>query len=195
MKTKYKLALVVIIVSILTLLVAIYFLKNRDEESCNQTESGTTCKIDVKSDEKDLKPNYDTSKTVQETKVEQTAKAYIYNEVFKNDQYGFKITLSKAWEGVQIKEIKVDPPAQTKFEFEMKTNDPAFASGVAKPLTITVYKREDYLKIKDNVLLTRLAEDLAYVYVYSVWEKAPSDLTVITEREIASTAATFNLNN
>ena len=182
MKRKYYIALFFILLALSAGIISYALIKKGQSKQCGDRQ-GSQCSVDLT---KSVTPLSAVS-PVDATSATPQANPYVY----KNDQFGFEISLNSAWMGYTVKPTIPDGKAEATFEFQLPTKDKNIASGLAVPLTVKVYSKENFNELSKNIMLVRLAETTKYVYTYSTWNDSPSDLETITEKDISNVAASF----
>ena len=181
MKTKVKIALIIILAAALVGAVVLYLINKKQKgcDNCNSLEG--------------IQINSDDTTTVTGSPVASTApsvSAPTDSLVYTNSTYRFKITLSEVWKGYLVEKVSAptDPLAEAQFDFVL-----GGSSQRAVPLSIYVYPIG---KVSGGLTgSTEIARSSQYVFGYRTWSSAPSDFQQITEKEIADRLATFQLTN
>jgi len=183
---KFKVGAIVILIFLIIALGALYILsKKNDNENCDKQSE--TCKVDLSTI---------TTPIATETQVGSFGSPQKINQnIYKNEKLGFQLTFDSIWQDAKVTETIPSANAEGKIEFQLKTSDPSFKTGYATALTIYVYKTENNPDPADEPMLTKITDNGTYVYQYVGWQKVPSDLGQITEKEISRIASSLKVTN
>lgn len=103
--------------------------------------------------------------------------------IYKNEQYKFQIVFSDDWKDYKIKEAAKNSSAIASFEVALPTQDSKY-KGNAIPFLINIYdKAIDQSKLGPNEIVQLKTQD--YIFTYISWEEPPSDLRMITEKDMS----------
>lgn len=103
---------------------------------------------------------------------------------YKNEKYGFQLTLTDDWVGYRVEEgISDSNNIEIKYlTFYLPTNESTpEPSGYASPMYISIQTLDDWSKIEemnsDGVpMATKIFQNETHVFAYQVWQDPPSDL-------------------
>ena len=165
MNKKIASEIVVGIIVIITLVIGVifYFQTKSTVISSQQTEYN---QAKVK---KNIKP------TANNAVVDETADWQTY----KNNEYGFEITFSDAWKGYKAEEEETIGGIAETIVIQLPTKDPKWANSgyMATPLKILVYTPQTWpMASSDNFSPKYITKNDKYVFAYTTWQDAPSDL-------------------
>lgn len=178
MKTKYKIVLwlclflIVIIVSCL-ILIKIESNKKADDLADGGTPAGDQAGEAISS--------ATATSAVRNVAEEDGAK--------KQSQTSFEIYFPASWGNIEVVEGDLKDGVKI-VEYKIKTTDDSYKEGSATIITVRQYAKSSMDKIG-----TSIASSDDYDFHYTTWEKAPSDLMQITEKELASVLETFRVLN
>jgi hypothetical protein len=174
-KTKHKIALIVIIIAVAVGAITLVLIKKQKEcLDCDQLKNLTV----NKSSQTASSP---TAVSTESGGSSASADSHIY----KNIQYGFQLTFSDIWEGYVVN-VHV-PPADSHAVSQLDVTMP----NKAVPLVIFVYNAADY---QDSFTGTKLEQSAKYVFTYRTDDSLSSSTSTITEKEIADRLATFKID-
>jgi hypothetical protein len=186
---KYKIGLIIIVVFLVIGLASFAYLKTKQvpsEELKNSdcdTSTSQTCSVDLKS-----------ATTIQTTKT--TVGSFgdtqkIDQNIYSSQKLKFKLDFTPIWAEAKVVETIPFETAVGKVEFKLPTTDSSFPDKLAPALTIYVYKVGE--GPKDNTMLNKITQSDVYEYYFTSWQLEPSDLGMITEKEIARVANTLEV--
>jgi len=180
MRTKYKIILVVLAVALAAAGVS-WFLTKKQKTTPQTTPQPTQTAI--------TSPVSSTTGTV-------AATAQADWHVYTNVQFNFQVTFTDVWKDYKVESAaKVADSAAACFDVTLASTDKnlAGASGRVTPVTYCVFTPENWAKVKGKNGQNELLVGPTYVYTYSIWEQAPSDWQILTEKEIADVNKTFKV--
>jgi hypothetical protein len=187
MRKKNKVALIIILIAVVAGATSWALIKkNNAKPDCDTTDPANLngeCKVDLSS----IQSATSTSTAQNPTPTSTTAANF--SDLYHNAQYGFDLTFNSAWKGYTVSR-KSEDKAEAVYDIGIPTKDSNITNGIAVPLTVKIFNKADY---QANSTLTKITENATYVFVYSIWEQAPSDAAV-TEKDIANVISTFKLN-
>jgi hypothetical protein len=175
-KTKYKIALVVVAVASIVGIVAAVLIR-QENKKYDETPSQYFADIStaIVSASPAVSPSVSSSSS--------SATAVSDWHIYRNSKYNFELTFSDVWRGYQAKEATPINGSETKIDFVL--DDKVLMS-------ILVYKTEVWDdSAKGKVPATELGKSGDYTFVYQALETPPPELAQITEKEIAAVAKTF----
>lgn len=176
MKTKYKVALVVIALAVIAAIVSLVVIKINRKKNCEDKNS-TQCQTQLATDTS-------TSGSSVTATTSKTSEADW--KTYKNTGYNFELTFSDVWKGYEVKKPTPTDQAEAKIEFVLNQK--------YTPLTILVYKTDVWNNTSKDVNHANiLGQSGDYTIVYQTWDTPPPELSGITEKEIASVTKTFKV--
>lgn len=128
-----------------------------------------------------------------------TASATTDWKTYKNDQYGFSVTLTDNWQHYRYEEeLPNDGSAVVWFRFYIPTTDKNWSdalSGYANPFVISVYTKAQWAAVDMNAPHdVYIGENAKYVIAYSSWQACPTDLCdVINSAELNKIKASIKV--
>jgi len=178
MKTKYKIALVIIAVASIVGTVAAVLIRQLNQINKEEYETFSGQYVHISTAEVSASP---TSSSV--SSLDSSATAVSDWHIYRNSKYGFELTFSDVWKGYQAKEAIPINGSEAKIDFVL--DDKVLMS-------ILVYKTEVWDdSAKGKVPATELGRSGDYTFVYQTLETPPPELAQITEKEIAAVVKTF----
>ncbi len=105
--------------------------------------------------------------------------------VYKNEKYGFSLTLNENWKGYKVvswndENTEGPAPAEDAYSFFLPSSDsnwPSLEDGYARVFVINVYLEDTYNDLeKAGLIPKKIATNNGYVFAVSSWQDAPSDL-------------------
>lgn len=111
---------------------------------------------------------------------------------YYNSQYGFTIYFPKSWGKIDAVEEQ-GSGVEKVIDFSIATSDPLFKpAGKTSIFKLYISTKEQWDTNKAGTILDETANN---IFSYITWEKSPSDLQTITEKEIAQVLGGFQLTN
>lgn len=178
-KTKAKIAGIILIVCALAIVVSVIALKNHRSKTDSGDGAGVTPAASLS----------DTAVVSSQSAISATATVKPSDSlVYKNTDYGFQITFNDVWKGYTVRPIDFrDSYARAILGVYLPNENKS-------PLTIYVFEKNVWDKIdKSTSRSTKVAENSAYVFSYSTWEEPPANLVIITDKEIANIIKSFTI--
>ncbi|OGZ67315.1 MAG: hypothetical protein A3D35_01015 [Candidatus Staskawiczbacteria bacterium RIFCSPHIGHO2_02_FULL_34_9] len=112
---------------------------------------------------------------------DQIQRPVFFWETYKNNEYGFQITLTDVWKGYKVLTDQDDNWGAHSLSFEVLTKDtsyPSYSSGYATVFTIVAFPHELWTKLQkeEGPHGAYITENNDFVFAYYQWQAAPDDL-------------------
>jgi len=190
MKTKNKIAGIILLVCAVAIIVSAILLKSDRGKSffgknTGATQTGSAPSAAVSS--------FSTASQTSEAKSDDSM-------VYKNTDYGFKVTFPPSLKGYAVEKTPTDQTGViAKYSVLLPTGDNNYKNKIASKaiaMEFYVYDPAVWAKTqKDGVRSTEIIEGEKYVYTYSIWEESPADLKTITDKDFVKIIETFELTS
>jgi len=190
MKTKNKIALSILIVAILAATISLILLKINNKKSINPSLSVTATASQASSS---------TSVTSQASKTADPKATQIPAGLYVNSDYKFQVTFPESFSGYEVKKVEsTGEGIVASYAVLLKTEDKDYKnviSGKAVPIKFYIFEKSFWEKSdRGSVGSSEIVKGDKYVFTYSTWESQPSDLTIITDKDLVKVIETFKLN-
>jgi len=193
MRTKYKVAFIILIVASLAVIFSAVALKARSKKSGSPSTTTTptsSATAGGKDDKSSSTPS--ATKTVQE--------AHSSSKTYKNTDYGFEVTFPDSFEGYEVKKAEISGEGMVaRYTVLIPTSDTKYSNlvdGKASPMEFFVYNKTFWEgSNRPGVRSSEIIKSDKYVYTYSTWESSPEDKKTLTDKDLVKVIETFKLNN
>lgn len=190
MKTKNKIALSILIVAILAATISLILLKINNKKSTNPSLPLT---VTVSPSSNSASATSEASKTA-DPKATQTPAG-----LYANSDYKFQVTFPESFTGYEVKKVEsTGEGIVASYAVLLKTEDKNYKNVIsdkAVPIKFYVFEKSFWEKSdRGSVNSSEIMKSDKYAFTYSTWENQPSDLTIITDKDLVKTIETFKLN-
>jgi len=119
-------------------------------------------------------------------------------KTYRNETYGFELTLTDAWEGYKTKMSEMVELERKIIYFRVPTQSRThgYGDGYAEPFAISIYSISDWTMLQESggPKPTYISRNSEYAFAYSQWQDPPEDLRNI-DFKVSQIISTFKFTD